>query len=291
MIFLLPAIAVGLAGAANTISAAGRIKAVQKKYRRRRRRYDKAIKRCRKQASTAKRAVETLGSERVKSVKALGEAAWFLGNAKVKERDLSERCHVCVRDLEKWKGTSVRLGEIIAGTGTSVLAGVGTSMAAYGAVSSLAAAGTGAAISGLSGAAATTASLAYIGGGTLAAGGGGVAAGTLALGGLIAGPAILVGSFFAQKKADKIKNKVNKSIAEMDRDKAEKREAVSCLTAAARRSEEVFLTTRTLRRALAREIPKADPENDEDAYRIACMAKALGDLIEIRIFEGGDNRP
>ena len=46
-------------------------------------------------------------------------------------------------------------------------------------------AGTGTAISSLSGAAATNATLAWLGGGTLASGGGGMAAGAFVLGGVV----------------------------------------------------------------------------------------------------------
>lgn len=64
-------------------------------------------------------------------------------------------------------------GGAVAATGTTVL------------VSSYATAGTGTAISSLSGAAASNATLAWLGGGTAASGGGGVAAGTAVLGGIV----------------------------------------------------------------------------------------------------------
>lgn len=59
-------------------------------------------------------------------------------------------------------------------------------------VSTFAAAGTGTAISGLSGAAATNATLAWLGGGTLAAGGGGIAAGAVVLNMIMFAPGVLV---------------------------------------------------------------------------------------------------
>jgi len=80
------------------------------------------------------------------------------------------------------------------GLGAGALAGV----AAYGGAVTFAAASTGTAIATLGGAAATNATLAWFGGGSLAAGGLGMAGGTLVLGGLVAGPLILVGgSVFA----------------------------------------------------------------------------------------------
>ena len=79
----------------------------------------------------------------------------------------------------------------IAGVGAGALLGWGT----YGGVMALGTASTGTAIGGLSGVAATNATLAWLGGGSLAAGGGGMALGSIVLGGIIAGPALLIAAF------------------------------------------------------------------------------------------------
>ncbi len=85
---------------------------------------------------------------------------------------------------------------------TSVSAGVATAGGVYAAVGALGTASTGASIAGLSGAAATNATLAWLGGGAIAAGGGGMAVGTAVLGGLIAGPALLIGGLVMDSKAE-----------------------------------------------------------------------------------------
>ncbi len=90
-------------------------------------------------------------------------------------------------------------GGAIAGTAGGALAAFG----AYGAAQALAFASTGTAISALSGAAATNATLAFFGGGSLAAGGLGMAGGTVVLGSLVAGPALLVMGLVAGKAAKK----------------------------------------------------------------------------------------
>lgn len=82
--------------------------------------------------------------------------------------------------------------DVLKGSVSGALSGAAAAYGAYGAVGWFASAGTGTAISGLSGAAATNATLAWLGGGTLAAGGGGVAAGTAVLGGIVAAPALLI---------------------------------------------------------------------------------------------------
>lgn len=103
---------------------------------------------------------------------------------------------------------------------TGALAGLGV----YGAVPMIGAlASTGTAISTLSGAAATNATLAWLGGGSLAAGGFGIAGGSLALAGIVAGPALAVGGFMLASKAEealtearRYRSKVREAVAEMD---------------------------------------------------------------------------
>ena len=90
-------------------------------------------------------------------------------------------------------------GGSVAGTAGGALAAFG----AYGAAQALACASTGTAIASLSGAAATNATLAFFGGGSLAAGGMGMAGGAAVLGGLVAGPALLVMGFVAGAAAKK----------------------------------------------------------------------------------------
>jgi hypothetical protein len=90
-------------------------------------------------------------------------------------------------------------GGSVAGTAGGALAAFG----AYGAAQTLACASTGTAIASLSGAAASNATLAFFGGGSLAAGGMGMAGGAAVLGGLVAGPALLVMGFVAGAAAKK----------------------------------------------------------------------------------------
>jgi len=95
------------------------------------------------------------------------------------------------------------VGSGIAGVGAGALLSWGT----YGGVMALGTASTGTAIGTLSGAAATNATLAWLGGGALAAGGGGMALGTIVLGGLLAGPALLVaGGLFGAKANTNLNN-------------------------------------------------------------------------------------
>src|SRR5581483_4940344 len=83
------------------------------------------------------------------------------------------------------------------------------------AVTNLAAASTGTAISSLSGAAATNATLAALGGGSIASGGGGMALGATALNVVTAGPALLVTGFVIAGKGEKARTQARKTEADV----------------------------------------------------------------------------
>lgn len=95
-------------------------------------------------------------------------------------------------------------------------AGAMTAFGAYSGTMALATAGTGTAISTLSGAAATNATLAWLGGGTLASGGLGVAGGAIMLNAMVAGPALAIMGWYMGNKAEKNLEdaKTNKALAD-----------------------------------------------------------------------------
>ena len=106
-----------------------------------------------------------------------------------------EKLHIDKKDFEELAGMSEVAKSILGGVGGALAGTAGGALAAlgaYGAAGALATASTGTAIASLSGAAATNATLAFFGGGSLAAGGLGMAGGSAVLGGIVAGPAVLV---------------------------------------------------------------------------------------------------
>ena len=119
------------------------------------------------------------------------------GLDELKKMHLDERDFDEMRCLVNFAGSLA--GGAVAGTAGGALAVFG----AYGAAQALAVASTGTAISTLSGAAATNATLAFFGGGSLAAGGLGMAGGAAVLGGLVAGPALMVMGLVAGRAAKK----------------------------------------------------------------------------------------
>lgn len=113
------------------------------------------------------------------------------------------------------------------GAGIGVGGGVLTAFGAYSGTMAFASAGTGTAISALSGVAAQNATLAWLGGGTLASGGMGVAGGMMALGALTAGPALLVAGWYMGSKAESKLNNAQSNLAEAKKFRSDCRAAVA----------------------------------------------------------------
>ncbi|MGL5548166.1 MAG: hypothetical protein ACRDD4_00465 [Culicoidibacterales bacterium] len=110
---------------------------------------------------------------------------------------------------------TLKAKKVVTGTAAGLGSGALISWGAYSGVMAMGTASTGTAISGLSGAAATNATLAWLGGGSVASGGGGMAMGTAVLGGMVAGPALLVtGAVVA------VQGRTNRNNAEIDLNKA-----------------------------------------------------------------------
>lgn len=124
------------------------------------------------------------------------------------------KLHIDEQDFVELKSMVTFAGSLAGGALAGTAGGALVAFSAYGAAQALAVASTGTAIASLSGAAATNATLAFFGGGSLAAGGLGMAGGTMVLGGLVAGPALLVMGFVAGHAAKKELEKARTNKAE-----------------------------------------------------------------------------
>jgi len=117
--------------------------------------------------------------------------------------DELSRIQVGSKEFEEIKELSKFSISLLEGAGAGAVGGTIAAFGAYSAAMTFATASTGTAISSLSGAAATNATLAWFGGGTLASGGMGMAGGAAVLGGIVAGPALLVMGIIVGAKGGK----------------------------------------------------------------------------------------
>lgn len=186
-----------------------------------------------------------------------------------------------LKEMEAMVLNSLRLeAGLLAGTTGGALAGLG----AYSSVGFLASASTGTAISGLSGVAATNATLAWLGGGSIAGGGFGMAGGMIALGGIVAGPALAIGGFMLASKAEEALTKAVDYAAQVDKAVAELDMLGVALIGIRQNVDEV---TDTLNELVQRfEVMKVNDDSDPQSFKqMIVNTKILKDLLDCRIID------
>ena len=157
-----------------------------------------------------------------------------------------------IKMLERASFTALDLSK---GYGGGLASGGLTAIGAYGTVGLLGTASTGTAIGTLSGAAATNATLAWLGGGSLATGGLGIAGGTAVLGGIVAAPALLVGAYFLNNKADEAMSKAKTHYAKAEKYEADCNYRISLYDAQRERAEDIIDALLRLDERLDSQIP------------------------------------
>ena len=176
-------------------------------------------KRANQRIEDAKKELDTERKAVGVSLDKLGELKLFILNNSIKEflesfekiknvdfaesEGLSElnKLHIDQKTFSDLRQMESFAASFVSGSVAGAAGGAMAAFGAYGAAATFATASTGTAIASLSGAAATNATLAFFGGGSLAAGGLGMAGGAAVLGGLVAGPALLVMGFITGSKA------------------------------------------------------------------------------------------
>ena len=189
-----------------------------------------------------------------------------------------------VQQIKEYKAAAVGAEQYF-GAGTK---SVGAAAAGYGGAigvaTSIGAASTGTAISGLSGAAAWNATLAWFGGGAIAAGGGGMALGTVVLGGITILPAVAIGGFFAAREGEKAMTKAREYVAKVN-------QAVTEINAAEEYSQEVkqlitelrgvFESINTCAVQSLNELESQPFDSKRDAEKFRQVGTLMKSLIEI----------
>ena len=168
-------------------------------------------------------ALEALGNEKV-FVLNENMVSFVNDFQKIKNVDFREsvglselsKLHIDQKEFEELGQLTNFAFELSKGSIAGAAGGAMTAMGAYSAAGALATASTGTAISTLSGAAASNATLAFFGGGSLATGGLGMAGGAAVLGGLVAGPALLVMGIITGAKAGKNLENAKANLAQAD---------------------------------------------------------------------------
>lgn len=186
-----------------------------------------------------------------------------------------------LKEMERIVSSSLEMAK---GLGTSAVTGALAAWGAYGSVGMLASASTGTAIAGLSGAAATNATLAWLGGGALSAGGFGMAGGTLALGGIVLGPALAVGGFMMASKAEEALTKAKEYEAEVDIAIAEMNKVKIVLAALQANAIEMGLTLTKLAQRFDA-IKVNDDSNKEAFNQMIIVGKGLKEVLNVAIME------
>ncbi len=216
-----------------------------------------------------------------------------IGNTKQSQKKfLTGLDGISVEQIKQYKTATIEAEKFFQGG----IKAVGGAAAGYGGAMSLATsvgvASTGTAISGLSGAAATNATLAWLGGGSLAAGGGGMALGSLILGGITFGPALMIGGFVfagegekALTKAREYEAKVNEATAEID--------AIGdFLEQVRQRIYELGYLLKSLNERATDELdeleslPYFDPNRDADKFQqLALLIKAISEIMKTPVLD------
>lgn len=183
-----------------------------------------------------------------------------------------------LKEMKKMVETSLELGTNL---GSSAVAGALAGLGAYGSVPLIATASTGTAISTLSGAAATNATLAWLGGGSLAAGGFGMAGGMIALGGIVAGPALAVGGFMLASKAEEALTQAAEYSAKVDEAIEEMELVEQSLQGLRQNAHEI---SDALNQMVERfEAVRTDSADDENFHTMLLIGKGLKELMDIQI--------
>ena len=186
-----------------TFGASGRVEKEIKKYERYIDEYNSTYPKMEKKKEEINKVLKSLITVKIKSLKSLKKIEKITKNLKGKDRKfLNEEINingfnVNFESIEE----TISLGEAAMSATKGLTSGVSTAVGSWALVSSLGSASTGTALATLNGVAATNATLAWFGGGSLAAGGGGMAAGSAALGGIVAIPALAITGIFNHLKA------------------------------------------------------------------------------------------
>ncbi|RAM48658.1 MAG: hypothetical protein C6Y22_26810 [Hapalosiphonaceae cyanobacterium JJU2] len=216
-----------------------------------------------------------------------------IGTAKQSEKEFLEGLEgISIQQIKEYRSAVLEAEKFFKGG----VKAIGAASAGYGGAMSLATsvgvASTGAAISGLSGAAAWNATLAWLGGGSLAAGGGGMALGSLVLGGITVGPAVLIGGFVLAGEGEKALTKAREYEAEVNTAIAKIEAAKDFMQQVRRRISELRNMLECLNNCAVlglnelESLPSFDKNLDAKRFQqVALLVKALAEIMKTPVLD------
>lgn len=306
MIFIIPIIlgaaalitaGVGVSAGADGISKLQKAERIGKSAEQR---YKKANKSLEKKFQATQKFAEEYGQLQINvKVETIGRFVKFIQgngqNAAQSHQRFSERFEgFSAEQFKEYKAEVLDAQSLAVGGLKAVGVASAASQGTLGLIGLFGTASTGTAISGLSGAAAWNATLAWLGGGSLAAGGGGTALGTVVLGGITVGPALMIGGFVlggegekALTKAIEYASEVNRKIAELDKSKG-------FLGQVQRRVKELQYLVNSLNSRAIKSLTELEsrtnfnPNLDGDAAKfqeVLLLIKALSEIMKLPILD------
>lgn len=216
-----------------------------------------------------------------------------ISKAKQSEKEFLEGLDgISVQQIKEYKTAATEAEQFFKGGAKAI----GAAAAGYGGAMSLATsvgvASTGTLIGGLSGAAAWNATLAWLGGGSLAAGGGGMALGSLVLGGITVGPAVLIGGFVLAGEGEKAFTKAWDYSAEVNTAITKIEAAKDFMQQVKRRITELMDLLETLNDLAVtgldelESLPSFNKNSDATRFQqVALVVKALAEIMKTPVLD------
>lgn len=228
-------------------------------------------------------------------------------SVKVKEYDLSMNLSLKEHDFMEMESVEMNASNALKTAAVSgsfaTIAACGVPSMVTGAVTALASASTGTAISSLSGVAATNATMAWLGGGSIAAGGGGMAAGaavltsiTVASTGIfaLASAAVVATSFYSKKNTE-----AEAFLAQVKEWEAKTNGAIEIMKGIVRRSDELLTVSSRLEGRVVNALDELEsivpcfstdnPNHVKKFQKAAILTKSMSELAQAPLLDETGN--
>lgn len=203
---------------------------------------------------------------------------------------------ISVQQIKEYKAAAMEAEQFFMGGAKAIAAAAAGYGGAMGFATSVGAASTGTLIGSLSGAAAWNATLAWLGGGSLAAGGGGMALGSVVLGGITVGPAVLIGGFMLADEGEKALTKAREYEAQVNTAITKIEAAKDFMQQVKRRITELSNLVESLNdRAVLglnelESLPSFDKNRDASSFQqVALLVKALAEIMKTPVLDSQGN--